>query len=94
MQENTARVDEIQEIEPVEEVVETSESPNTGAFVAGIVGGFLAYAVVSGAKKLAAFVSTKLEARRNKKKSDAVVIDAKISEDQPEADSDEEITDK
>jgi hypothetical protein len=93
MEENTARMDEIQEIETVDEVAEASENSNTGAFVAGIVGGFLAYAVVSGAKKLAGFVSTKL-AERKQKKTAGTVIDAEIVEDQPEADSDEETPEK
>lgn len=90
MENNTARMNEIEEIENVTEVVETSEDSNAGALVAGIVGGFLAYAIVSGAKKLAAFVGTKLEARKHKEDNHDV-IDADYTEVESEqADSSEE----
>ncbi len=68
MEENTAKVNEIEEYEPETEVIEDSESSSGGAFVAGIVGGFLAYAVIGGAKKLAAFAQTKIAERKEAKK--------------------------
>ena len=66
MEENTVRVNEIEEFEPETEVDEAVESSNGGAFVAGIVGGFLAYAMIGGAKKAIAFVQTKLAERKQK----------------------------
>ncbi len=67
MEENTARVNEIEEREPETEVDEVTESYSGGAFVAGIVGGFLAYAVIGGAKKLAALAQTKWAERKKSK---------------------------
>ncbi len=66
MEENTAKVNEIEEYEPETEVIEDSESFSGGAFVAGIVGGFLAYAVIGGAKKLSVYVRTKWAERKLK----------------------------
>lgn len=73
MEENTARVDEIEEVEPEDEIEEVPESSGSGAFVAGIVGGFLAYAVIGGAKKLIAFAQTKLAGRKRKEGAETVV---------------------
>lgn len=56
--ENTMRANEIEEIEAIE-VEEASESSNSGALFAGIVGGFLAYAMIGGARKLKAFIDFK-----------------------------------
>lgn len=94
MEENTARMDEIQEIEPVEEAIEAPENSSAGAFIAGIVGGFAAYVVINGAKKLWAFASNKLKTRKKKKGTPDVVIDAQIVEDEPDADSEEETPEK
>lgn len=81
MEENTVRVNEIDEYEEpeieVEEVPE--ESSGSGAIVAGIVGGFLAYAVIGGAKRLAAFAQTKW-AERKQKEAKKTVIDAEFVE--------------
>ncbi len=88
MEENTARKNEIEEIEFVDEAVETSEDSNSGAFVAGIVGGFLAYGIVTGAKKLATFVTTKLQERKQKRNND--VIDADYTDVETEQDSSDE----
>lgn len=79
MEENTVRVNEIEELEPETEVDEAVESSNGGAFVAGIVGGFLAYAMIGGAKKAIAFVQTKL-AERKQKAAEPTVIEAEIVE--------------
>lgn len=74
MEENTVKVNEIEEYEqPDVEVEEAPEESSGGAFVAGIVGGFLAYAVIGGAKKLAAFAQVKLAERKQKEKAKAVV---------------------
>mgnify|MGYP001105752406 CR=1 FL=1 len=47
------RMNEIEEIEATE-VDETQDSSNAGALLAGVIGGFIAYAVIGGAKKLRA----------------------------------------
>lgn len=92
MEDNTVRTSEIEEINTEVEVTKASEDSNAGAFVAGIVGGFLAYAFIGGAKKLAAFVGAKLEARKNKETPQDNVIEAEIVEvdGEKQADSDEE----
>lgn len=77
MEENTVRTNEIEEYEqPEVEIEETpEESSGSGAFVAGIVGGFLAYAAIGGVKKLVAFAQTKW-AERKLKENTKTVIDA------------------
>lgn len=52
MEEMNARVMENEVMDETVEVDEAVDSGNAGALVAGIVGGFLAYAVIGGAKKL------------------------------------------
>lgn len=86
MEENTAKVNEIEEYEPETEVIEDSESSSGGAFVAGIVGGFLAYAMVGGVKKLVAFAQTKWVERKQK---EAEKIAAKAETPEPEDKQDE-----
>lgn len=87
MEENTAKVNEIEECEPETEVIEDSESSSGGAFVAGIVGGFLAYAVIGGAKKLAAFAQMKWAERKQKEAekiaAKAEVLDAEVAQEEP-----------
>ena len=77
MEENTVRTNEIEEYEqPEVEIEETlEENSGSGAFVAGIVGGFLAYAAIGGVKKLVAFAQTKW-AERKLKENTKTVIDA------------------
>ena len=53
MEEMNTRVMENEVMDESVEVDEAVDSGNAGALVAGIVGGFLAYAVIGGAKKLA-----------------------------------------
>lgn len=93
MEENTVRNNEIEEYEQPEIEVEEApeESSGSGAFVAGIVGGFLAYAAIGGVKKLVAFAQTKLAERKQKEQSKAV-IDADFKEvpDEHHEDSEEE----
>ena len=55
MEEMNARVMENEVMDETVEVDEAVDSGNAGALVAGIVGGFLAYAVIGGAKKLWGF---------------------------------------
>lgn len=94
MEDNTARMNEIEEIETVDEVAEVSEDSNAGAFVAGIVGGFLAYAVIGGAKKLAAFIGKKLEDRRNTRKPVDLVEVWTSDVEEAQSESDEETENK
>ncbi len=63
MEDMNMRDNEIEEIENATEGEETSESSNSGAMLAGIVGGFLAYAIISGAKKLHKIVKEKCAAK-------------------------------
>ena len=81
MEENTVRTNEIEEYEQPEIEVEEApeESSGSGAFVAGIVGGFLAYAAIGGVKKLGAFAQTKWAERKQKEQS-KTVIDADYTE--------------
>ena len=83
MEDMNARVMENEELDEVTEVDEAVESGNAGALVAGVVGGFLAYAMIGGVKKLWGFVGTKL----------AEVVDAEYTEVAAE-DSDEEDSEK
>ena len=55
---------EVEELEPENEVEEVSENSSAGALFAGIVGGFIAYAAICGAKKLKAFIDEKRAARK------------------------------
>lgn len=81
------RMNEVEEIETITEVEETEDSSNAGALLAGVIGGFIAYAVIGGAKKLRVIVEEKIAAKKladaNK---NAVVIDADY-EDVSEEDS-------
>ena len=81
MEENTVRANEIEEYEQPEVEIEEApeESSGSGAFVAGIVGGFLAYAAIGGVKKLAAFAQTKW-AERKQKEQTKTVVDAEYTE--------------
>lgn len=82
MEENTVRTNEIEEYEQTEIEVEEApeESSGSGAIVAGIVGGFLAYAVIGGVKKLAAIAQTKWAERKQKEAAKQTVVDAEFVE--------------
>lgn len=94
MEENTVRTNEIEEYEePEVEVEETpEESSGSGAIVAGIVGGFLAYAVIGGVKKLAAIAQTKWAERKQKEAAKKTVVDAEFTEIPEEQEDSEEET--
>lgn len=81
------RMNEVEEIETITEVEETEDSSNAGALLAGVIGGFIAYAVIGGAKKLRVIVEEKIAAKKladaNK---NAVVVDTDY-EDASEEDS-------
>lgn len=88
MEENTVRTSEIEEYEqPEVEIEEAPEESSGGAFVAGIVGGFLAYAAIGGVKRLAAFAQAKW-AERKRKENSKTVIDAdyvEVSDEQKDS---------
>ena len=94
MEENTVRTNEIEEYEEPEVEVEEApeESSGSGAIVAGIVGGFLAYAVIGGVKKLAAFAQTKWAERKQQEAAKKTVVDAEVVEvpEEPQEGSEEE----
>lgn len=93
MEDMNARVMENEELDEVTEVDEAVESGNAGALVAGVVGGFLAYAMIGGVKKLWGFVGTKLVERKAAEKAKTEVVDAEYAEVTAE-DSDEEDSEK
>lgn len=90
MEDMNARAIENEEIEEIAEVEEASDSGNAGALVAGIVGGFLAYAAIGGAKKLRAFVETKWAAHKAAESAKAKVVDADFTEVDDGAENSEE----
>ena len=90
MEDMNARVMENEEIEDVAEVEETADSGNAGALVAGVVGGFLAYAMIGGVKKLWGFVGAKLAERKAVEKVKAEAVDAEYTDINEAEDSDEE----
>lgn len=95
MEDNTVRANEIEEVETDNELEEAPESSNGGAFVAGIVGGFLAYAAISGGKKLRTFIVAKLAERRRKEKTKGDMVDVEFTEVSDEQeDSEEEDSEK
>lgn len=77
---------EVEELEPENEAEEVSENSSAGALFAGIVGGFLAYAAICGAKKLTAFIIEKRAARKTAEVVQAVT-DTESNNGEDEADS-------
>ncbi len=94
MEEKIVNLNEYEDIEQNEDLVEVSESSdNTGAFVAGALGGVLAYAVISMGGKAIKWVGSKVAGFREKRKNKNV-IDTTIVEDSDEQKSEEEDSDK
>lgn len=90
MEEMNARVMENEVMDETMEVDEAVDSGNAGALVAGIVGGFLAYAVIGGAKKLWGFAGAKLAERKAARKAGADAVDVEYTDVEETAeDSDE-----
>ena len=90
MEDMNARVMENEEFDEVAEVDEAAESGNAGALVAGVVGGFLAYAMIGGVKKLWGFVGTKLAERKAARKAGTDAVDVEYADVEETAeDSDE-----
>lgn len=96
MEENIATMNENEEIANIDETEEVSEGSGAGAFVAGIAGGFLAYAVIGGTKKLVGVIGAKVKERKLKKEAaKAIVVDAEVVEpSEQQSGSDEESEDK
>jgi hypothetical protein len=90
MEEMNAKVMENEELEAI---TEAEESGSAGALVAGVVGGFLAYAMIGGVRRLWGFVGAKLAERKAAEKAKAEVVDAEHTEVAAE-DSDEEGSEK
>lgn len=88
MEDMTARVNDIEEVETTTEVEESMESSSSGALVAGIIGGFLAYAMIGGVKKLWGFAAPKLAERRRAKLGKTVEAEI-IEETQAESEEDD-----
>ena len=59
MDDMNVRANEVEEIETGTEIEEVEGSSNAGALLMGIVGGFIAYAIIGGAKKLWAVAEEK-----------------------------------
>ncbi len=93
MEEMNARVMENEELDEITEVDEVSESSSAGALVAGIAGGFLAYAMIGGVKKLWGIVGTKVAEYKAARKDQTEVVDAEYTEVTAE-DPDEEDSEK
>lgn len=66
------RINEIEEIENTE-VDEATNGFESGAMLAGAIGGFLAYAAISGAKKLKVIIEEKLAAKKLAKADKTVI---------------------
>lgn len=95
MEDNTVQVNEIEEYEqPDVEIEEATEISTGGVFAAGFVGGFLAYTVIWGLKKAAAFVQTKMAERERRSREKNVVDvpfnDLSDSQESPDEDTSEE----
>lgn len=72
------RMNEIEEIEATE-VDETQDSSNADVLLAGgVIGGFIAYAVIDGAKKLRVIIEEKVAAKKlaEAAKTDKAEIDS------------------
>ena len=71
------KMNEIEEIEATE-VDKTQDSSNAGALLAGVIGGFIAYAVIGGAKKLWVIIEEKVAAKKlaEAAKTDKAEIDS------------------
>ena len=66
MDDMNVRANEVEEIETGTEIEEVEGSSNAGALLMGIVGGFIAYAIIGGAKKLWAVAEEKYVAMRSR----------------------------
>lgn len=64
MDDMNVRANEVEEIEIDTEIEEVEGSSNAGALLMGIVGGFIAYAIIGGAKKLWAVAEEKCVAKK------------------------------
>ena len=88
MDDMNVRANEVEEIETGTEIEEVEGSSNAGALLMGIVGGFIAYAIIGGAKKLWAVAEEKYVAKKLAQ-TDAKPVEAAKPEPE-EAPDDEE----
>lgn len=89
MEDMNVKASEIEELELITEVEETSDSSNAGSLIAGIVGGFIAYAIIGGAKKLRVIAEKKWAARKQAEIAANSVEDESIDEAQADSDEDD-----
>ena len=87
MEDKNVRANEVEEIETSTEIEEVEDSSNAGALLMGIVGGFIAYAIIGGAKKLWAVAEEKYVA---KKLAQANETPVQVEKPAPEEAQDEE----
>lgn len=73
MEENTVKNLEIEETDNINVIDEVAENSNSGAFVAGIVGGLTAYGLISLGKRIATFIRTKVGKRKHKETENNVI---------------------
>ena len=76
MEEMNAKVMENEELEAITEAEEAEESGSAGALVAGVVGGFLAYAMIGGVRRLWGFVGAKLAERKDAEYTEVAAEDS------------------
>ncbi len=94
MEDENVKMDEIEEIETDTEVEETCDGSNAGALFAGVVGGFIAYVVISGAAKLRTIIEERRAAKK-RAEADTKVVDVEFEEaDTAQTDADTESSGK
>ena len=80
MEDNTAKIIDLEGIENQNTVdEEASDSGNGGSVLAGIVGGFIAYVVIDGGKKLWQFFTSK-RAEKKQSKEVTIIVDGEDNE--------------
>lgn len=88
MEDNNTNIVEFEETNNSPEEIEETNAceSSSGGVIAGVVGGFIAYVVIDGAKKLWSFIAEK---RAEKKRAKVIVVDAE-GEDSPQPDEEEQ----
>jgi len=76
MENENLELNGMEEVEDNNEVEEATKHSNAGALVAGIAGGFLAYAIIGSGKKLKAFINKKRAERKQAPEDE--IIDAEV----------------
>ena len=94
MDDMNVRANEVEEIETGTEIEEVEGSSNAGALLMGIVGGFIAYAIIGGAKKLWAVAEEKYVAKKLAQTNAKPVEAAKPEPEEAPQEPDEDETDE